>query len=334
MEEKPLNQPPTNLKEALDWLALVGGGWGGRRDKGWEGEGKHKELKKALKQLDGFDDTAFYNHDLGDGGLSEIIKRYAQALGSGFLGYNGWNSETVSRGSYTSAYSGASWSDNNAFEYAKIFLFLACLVFYFITFLYWMCHSGGQWANQVTYSGPVDTFLREMGFPSNLLNREKLCSHIADRLESGNNVFPELNDAYNSDGKTSYETFLLTLERNGPTNNIYVPLTNCMMLSYAYLKSRHSGTEITNAIGAIKGELVTLSKIGDSSNTDKVSALKQKVQNLLDKIKSFDPNAVSSPVAPIASALTTVAAAGAAGAAYGLNLGGFQGIVKALFGFK
>ncbi|GIX65229.1 variant erythrocyte surface antigen-1 family protein [Babesia caballi] len=333
-----LTETPTNLKEAIDWLALVGRGFGGNIDKGWLGEGKQDELAKALKQLDGFKDfTACCDRHFTRGSLSDVIYIFAQGLGSGFLGYNGRNSDTSSGETYKSSYHACHWDQNDEPTYARIFLFLACLVFYFITFLYWMCYSGGPWANKMTYSDPVDTFLREMGYDPSQLNWNKQGSEIAKHLDGsqGSDAFPELQAAYQkSSASSSYNVFLRQLETNVSIDALLCPLTNCKICSYEYLKSRRNGADVTAAIHAVKGELVNLSTKNHISSTGNFSDLKQKVQNLLDKIQSFDPNPAPSPVAPIASALTTLTAAGGAGAAYGLNLFGLQSVVKALFGFK
>ncbi|GIX61326.1 variant erythrocyte surface antigen-1 family protein [Babesia caballi] len=288
---KPLTDPPKDVKEAIDWLALVGGGYGGSGC----GSGKHKELAAALRMLPGF--APIYNPIFPNDWLSEIIYVFALALDSAFLEYNGRNSDTSSGGTYTSAYSVAGWTDDKASEYAKIFLFLAVLIYYFITFLYCMCK------------------------PS----------------DSPNAGFTELSEACGSgNSASSYETFLSTLEANGPSKRPEYPLTTCKRFSYEYLQSRYSGTDITNVIDDIKKELVRLSEtltLYSTSSTSYFSKLTEYISSLLGKIQSFDPNSVPSPVAPLAGGLVGVGALGT-GAAYGLNLFGFQGIVKALFGFK
>ncbi|GIX62321.1 chain-length determining protein [Babesia caballi] len=180
-----------------------------------------------------------------------------------------------------------------------------------------------------------------MGFPSNPPNREKLCSQTKNLLTNMFNGFPELQAAYQDDSaSSSYNDFLRNLERNGTQKETDIPLTTCKRISHAYLRSKQNGTEITNAIDKIKGELSSLSKsltLYSTSSTDYFSNLKGHISSLLGKINTFDPNSVPSPVAPVAplaGAVTTLTAAGGAGAAYGLNLFGIQGIVKALFGFK
>ncbi|GIX62322.1 extracellular matrix-binding ebh, putative [Babesia caballi] len=136
--EKSLKDPPKNVKEAIDWLALVGEyGKNGLGGQSWNGTGKPEKLETALTKLPGFDETAYYNRRFRSDSLSYYIYRYAQALNSGFLGYNDQNSEKPSGESYTSAYSGVGWIDDEASQYAKIF-FVSCvlsLLFYHICIL-------------------------------------------------------------------------------------------------------------------------------------------------------------------------------------------------------
>ncbi|GIX66145.1 variant erythrocyte surface antigen-1, beta subunit [Babesia caballi] len=340
---KELTDPPTNLKEAIDWLVLVGRGFGGNIAKGWS-SGKHKELETALNDFKDF--TASYNRRFKYGSLSEIICIFAQGLGYGFLGYNGRNSETVSGSgiiasnkNYKSTYRACNWSSDYEPDYAKIFLFLAILVHYLITFLYWMCKSSDKWANKMLSdnSVPFSKFFEAMGYTPSQLDQQKTGTTIASALNKDYQAFPELQTAYQGGEVSSYDAFLKKLEANVVGSPLNHPLASCRILCYAYLQSRHSGTDITQAIDAIKTKLVSLSTSLTSSSTfatDYFSKLKKHISSLLGKIHTFDPNSASSSVAPLASALTTLTAAGGAGAAYGLNLFGLQGIVKALFGFK
>ncbi|GIX65486.1 variant erythrocyte surface antigen-1 family protein [Babesia caballi] len=293
-ETKSLTDPPKNLKEAIDWLALVGGGYGGSA---FGGLGKHTELEKALKQLEGF--TTATDKVSGLSHFSGLILNLGHGLGRGFLGYDsnvsfGSGGIVKKDGAYQSTYKDADWEHNDDTNYAKIFLFLAPLVYYFVSFFYWMCKK--HWhRQQLQYRSTLGLYylFNAMGFPTTQLDEKKNGSEIAKHLE-GHDCFDELSAAYETDGKTSYDAFLSTLETNGPTKKLDYPLTNCMRFSYAYLQSKQKGKDITDAIDAVKGELVRLSKRDNSSNTNDFSKLTRYISTLLSKIKSFDPNIVSS----------------------------------------
>ncbi|GIX64798.1 variant erythrocyte surface antigen-1 family protein [Babesia caballi] len=302
-------------------------------------------------------------------GLSadSLIKDLAKGLGSGFLGYSSQNgSEFNGEGivkqedsKYQSTYKDADWDRSDEPTYAKIFLFLAPLVYYFITFLYWA--SKDKWRNKTIESrGSVSAlyyFMVAMGYSQPQLNEKKTGSQIADRL-GGHYGFSELKEAYGSGGSSSYSTFIEKLEEDGPTKKLDYPLTNCKIFSYEYLKSWHNAAEITKAIDSIKEELKELSTSSDISSTGNFSALQQKMKILLEKIKSFEPHsgssqpgssepgrdglqkagssgtgsisqAQSSSAGPAVGGLLGVGALGA-GAAYVLNIGGAKTIVHGL----
>ncbi|GIX62778.1 variant erythrocyte surface antigen-1 family protein [Babesia caballi] len=294
---KELTQPPKNVKEAIDWLASIEG-YGVSSWSSWE---KSEELEKALEKLNGFDTTAFRNHEFGGVTLSEIIRIFARGLGSGFLGYDGMNRGefTVNGlmrkdGEYKSAYHDRNWEQDEHI-YAKTFLFLVCLVFYIITFLYWMCKDNGRWANGTfTVSNAPGKFFEAMGYDQSQLDQQKNGDTIADRLTDTFNGFSELQAAYGSGGSSSYSTFIEKLEEDGPMKALSFPLTNCKRFCYEYLKSKQNGTEITKAIDSIKEELKSISTKNDTSSTNNFSALQQKITNLLEKIKTFNPTTGSS----------------------------------------
>ncbi|GIX64812.1 variant erythrocyte surface antigen-1 family protein [Babesia caballi] len=293
--QKSLTTPPNNLKEAIDWLALVGGYGRSGLD-----ISAYQKLSTALQALPGFNVTlnSIFSKVMSP---DSFVKQVTENLGSGFLGYDGQNSETfngsgivASNGTYHSAYSGAGWIDNSASEYAKIFLVLALLVYYFITFLYWMCKSSGKWANKMTGHGALGEFFKTMGYrPWEEFKNGKSGSQIAKHLE-GHYGFDELKKAYQGTSENSYETFLTKLEEDGPQKNINSPVTNCKIFAYAYLQSKQRGSEITDAIDALKKELESISRSSDASSTNDFSALKGAITTLLTKIQNFYPNPGSS----------------------------------------
>ncbi|GIX62547.1 variant erythrocyte surface antigen-1 family protein [Babesia caballi] len=293
---------------------------------------------------------------------SGFISKLANNLGRGFLGYDGQNSSKFngegivdSNGNYKSAYHDCNWEQDYEAKYAKIFLVLSCLVYYFITFLYWMCNKN-SWKHmkiESRGSNPLFYLMLNMGYSQPELNEKKTGAHIADRLTVMPDGFSELEEAYESGAKTSYDAFLTSLNQKASENAINCPLTNCKIFSYAYLQSRQNGKDITAAIDAVKGTLVTLSKSSDTSSTNEVSALKDKIGTLLEKIKTFNLNpgstepgsdglqkagssgngsvssSQSSSAGPAVGGLVGVGALGA-GAAYFLNIGGAKTLVNGL----
>ncbi|GIX61255.1 variant erythrocyte surface antigen-1 family protein [Babesia caballi] len=138
---RSLTTPPTNLKDAIDWLALVGGGFG-KND--WGGSGKPDKLEAALDQLPGFDEikSKVFGEKLPQG----AIKALADGLGYGFLGYEGsesFGSSGIvdSKKQYKSAYGNAQWPEDEPSKQqcALIFLGASVTVFYSLTYFYWKC---------------------------------------------------------------------------------------------------------------------------------------------------------------------------------------------------
>ncbi|GIX65693.1 variant erythrocyte surface antigen-1 family protein [Babesia caballi] len=245
---KSLTTPPKDLKEAIDWLALVGG-------YGRDGLDITNCLKLsgALMTLPKFKET-FSSKFNGISSPDSFVKQVTERLGSGFLGYSSQSGTDLNgkgvvckSGKYQSAYHDCNLVQKDESTYAKGLLFLAPLVYYFITFLYWMCKK--YWRiQQLQYSSTSGLFyfMTAMDYtPGHFRNIKG--SQIASALESSHNGFDELSAAYETYGKTSYDAFLHQLEENGSKHALSCPLTNCKILCYAYLKSRHSGKDITDA---------------------------------------------------------------------------------------
>ncbi|GIX63100.1 variant erythrocyte surface antigen-1 family protein [Babesia caballi] len=197
----------------------------------------------------------------------------------------------------------------------------------------------------MTVSGPVDTFLRKMGYTPYYLRNIK-GSEIAGRLE-GNDGSDELSKPYGPDSTSAssrtYEEFLNTIEPKSQAIDCDRPLIGCFKPASSYLQSKQNASDITDAIDAIKEELKELSNRRDISTNRDLSALKDKMETLLGKIQGFDPttgssgpgsdalqragssgtgnvsSSQSSSAGPAVGGLLGVGTLGA-GAAYGLNL--------------
>ncbi|GIX63099.1 variant erythrocyte surface antigen-1 family protein [Babesia caballi] len=122
-QKTSLTDPPTNLKEAIDWLALVGGGFGGS---GCGNTGMYGELANEFEKLPDF--NVAKGKVLGRFHPSSFIKNVADKLGKGFLGYEAqgvyaFNVKGIVKNGeqYQSSYHNANWEQSNASTYAKIF---------------------------------------------------------------------------------------------------------------------------------------------------------------------------------------------------------------------
>ncbi|GIX61410.1 variant erythrocyte surface antigen-1 family protein [Babesia caballi] len=184
-EKEKLTEPPEDLKEAIDWLALVGGY--GRNGLVFT---NYSKLSGALMTLPKFKET-FSSKFNGISSPESFVKRVTENLGSGFLGYDGQSSTDFNgngvvckSGKYQSAYHDCNWVQKDESTYAKIFLFLACLAFYFMTFLYWMCKN--KWKiKKIESSGsgsPLFYLFNALGYFQSQLDQQKTGAQIAKVL--------------------------------------------------------------------------------------------------------------------------------------------------------
>ncbi|GIX61329.1 variant erythrocyte surface antigen-1 family protein [Babesia caballi] len=363
--KKKLTEPPKDLKEAIDWITWVCGYGQGSQD-------YKSQLAAAVTAL-----TNFKNAFKGMFGTvndpTGLIKKFADGLGRGFLGYNGQGTDdfsgsgiVASNGKYKSAYHNCNWSSDAGPDYAKIFLFLAPLVYYFVTFLYWMCNKSSwkhKQLNSASSSNPLFYLMLNMDYTPSQLDEVKTGSQIAEILE-GHYGFDELSDAYQGGAKSSYETFLQQLEENVAGSPLNHPLASCYKLAKEYFESQSkfkapNASEINEAIKAIKGNLIQLSAAeeysssGDSS-TNPYDNLKPLITQLLSAVQKFqakEPEQFGQGVhhaagqagkeagesggqpssgSSIAGALTTLGLGGGAAAAYLVDLGGAKTFVDGL----
>ncbi|GIX61996.1 uncharacterized protein BcabD6B2_14310 [Babesia caballi] len=348
-EKKSLTDPPTNLKEAIDWLALVGGGFGG------SGTGKRSELEKALDQLPGFAEVKTKVFGASKSPQGAILK-LANGLGYGFLGYanqggsffSGEGIIDQSKG-YKSAYAEAQWpSESDQQTCALIFLGSAYVTYYFVTFLYWHCKSGikGDWIgyrlNQDSTGHRLGQFMKAMGFTVSHL-QGKLGHEVAQILGDGYNAFDELDNISNIHLK--YSIFHTALIKKASIQPLSCPLTACYRLAQEYFSLKSENTDVKNAMDSIKKQFEKLRGYG----ADDYSTLKQNIQTFLSKVTTFTPSTIptatpqqpspggsttsssqTSPAGPIAGALTTLGLSGGAAAAYILNIAGAKTLVKGL----
>ncbi|GIX62460.1 uncharacterized protein BcabD6B2_18950 [Babesia caballi] len=268
-EKEKLTQPPENLKEAVDWLALAGGGWGGSGC----GLGKHQELEKALKQLEGFDHT--FTSNFSSLSLSGLIYALANNFGYEFLGHmsqgGGFNFNgkgIIQQGNnYTSKYQDAAWNgSDDAKDMARIFLCASAMAFFGLSYLYWRCKrtQGGGWgAEHLTGSGtdPLGFFITTMGYQSNYLDSGKKGGNIVSLLEENGKGFDGLVQPAT---QIIYDNYVRKLKDTykPASDTLGSPLTGCYNFAKYYCKYKFKNAgDINGTLTAIKETLEKFSTL-------------------------------------------------------------------------
>ncbi|GIX61382.1 variant erythrocyte surface antigen-1 family protein [Babesia caballi] len=360
-QKSSLTTPPTNLKEAVDWLALVGDAYGPNN---WSAKGKYDGLEKALMHLPDFDGvklTVF-----GDKSVQSSINALGKGLGRGFLGYQVQGDYVFSDdgiikkegGYYMSTYENADWPQGSTElqQCALIFLGCAVTVYYCVSYAYWRCsanHGKGDWAQQTVGSigTYLNSFLLAMGYETNVLNNASDGRTIMD------NVANELNELSTSASTSDYSGFLESLEKHmAPQNALNHPLASCYKLATAYFESQKTNaTEVTQAINKFKTKFEEFSQNSEITQSTALTPnpyepLKELITQLLSAVQKFQPKEPEqfgqgvhhgvneggaptpqpSPAGPVAGALSTFGLGGGAAAAYIFNIGGAKTLVNGL----
>ncbi|GIX62318.1 variant erythrocyte surface antigen-1 family protein [Babesia caballi] len=363
-QKQKLTEWPENLREAIDWLALVGGGYGGN---GCGHTGMYDELGTALKRLPKVPETikATFNKDYE---LQSFIKNLADKLGKGFLGYISQGGTEFSDDGiiktdvgYNSTFKEASWPKNGDQQTcALIFLGSATAVYYCIGYLCWRLKGGGGWVQQTVGGAGVylNSFLLAIGYETNVLSTsgtggDTIMENVANELD-------ELSKTSDSASPKDYRAFLQKLEANAPTLPINHPLASCYKLATAYFEKQANASDINEAINKLNTKFEEFSQNSEITQSSAVTPnpyepLKEPITQLLSAVQKFQPKEPeqfgqgvhhgvneggtesgasggqsSSPAAPVAGTLTTLDLGGGAGAAYMLNLGGAKTLVNGL----
>ncbi|GIX64264.1 variant erythrocyte surface antigen-1 family protein [Babesia caballi] len=301
--QKSLTEPPKNLKEAIDWVALVGG-YG---KTGWNGLGKDAELETALKNLKGF--TTATNDLLGRSSLSGLVNGLTKRLGAGFLGYAAQGVYMFSKKGivqnnkdYKSVYDSADCFDSISEKQkvcALIFLGSAYVTYYFVTFLYWACSNNysGPWKSWTLggTSYPLGQFMSEMGFNHIQLDGEKYGTQIAELLEA-DACFEELKNVHNSATSFytsyTYSEYLEKLNKKHKNLGWNYPLIGCYRLANCYFSLHSDKKEVAEAREKINIEFKKLK----GSRNDDYKGLKQKISEFLSKMKDLTPTPAPLPL--------------------------------------
>ncbi|GIX62370.1 variant erythrocyte surface antigen-1 family protein [Babesia caballi] len=378
-QKKSLTEPPTNLKEAIDWVLRVSG-----RDSVQKDEQAVKVLADELKKLLDKDasevaggvlrfmgksitdlaeslgkktETAFGDgkrktfavleaylqtfkrnlenvRDYGSrvseqeleklkewftGGSSGTITQLAEGLRK-FLGY-GDSSGTfdgsgiiISGGqSYEKAYGTASWPQNpdDKRTSALIFLGIAPMLFYGLTYLYWWCEGQGGWSSKSLTGGTstLSKYMTAIGFDG---------KYLKDNQNTGKNVAQIL--------KTAFDQELGSAMQSAKKKATFIAAANANKIP-----AEESKTKALSA--ALKAEpsyplyLKTLEQRGQSTTEYPLS------RSHIIATPFFTPNStydVESSSPTTSSFLGYSGLAGLAGGAYGLNLGGLGTLMSAL----
>ncbi|GIX62405.1 variant erythrocyte surface antigen-1 family protein [Babesia caballi] len=186
-ETKSLTTPPTNLKEAIDWLVRIA-----FLDKG----GKLKDAVEALE------DFTSVTKRIGDFNVQGPFNYVCKALKT-LIGYNTVGGTTLTDNGiarkdtpcYTSSYgSSAQWDDDmntltsdKAKKVALIFLCYVPILYIGITYLFWQCsntqsHVGWKSLQLRSTNDALYLFMSSMGFTPTQLNGNTPLSALVDSL--------------------------------------------------------------------------------------------------------------------------------------------------------
>ncbi|GIX62545.1 variant erythrocyte surface antigen-1 family protein [Babesia caballi] len=334
-QKNSLTDPPTNLKEAIDWLALVGG-----KDKESNGDDNKRKLPAAVSAL-------------GDYGTAETILKADSTGGTfgriaeGLQKFIGYSSSYELDGSgiglsalmsYTSAYNrNAKWNNGGGSHetYAAILLSSTPLVYFGITFVYWKCTNGG-WREQViggSDNAGLYHFLLAMEYESEKLNNSMKGQTVMNKVGSTIDDFTKVPA---SDSST-YPDFLQKLHQKGAVARSVMdfPFYKLFAASHAYLRSKVKHAKImdlpqtqSEIAKTLKGYSEAVTKLGAA----KAKKLSDAYNTLLSQIKeAFDqdpPAPPSSSAGAAAGGVLGTAAIGGTAAALATNVGGVTTTIK------
>ncbi|GIX63604.1 variant erythrocyte surface antigen-1 family protein [Babesia caballi] len=266
---KPLTTPPTNLKEAIDWVLRVSGGDGMRNDTDLLATALTASIyKTSNKQSNDVDKILTeMKKDEHNGNPTGPMKQLSDALAE-FIGYkyeqsgnpHKWkisgngvvkDGTYASRGkytTYTSAYQGSWFTDvfSNDSNYVKRndcarILFTAIeIIFEGLTELFFNCKS--EWDGQSlngTGGSNLKQFMTTKGFSDTQLNTSITGDKIATQALKG---FNEFDAAYNP-LPTSLDAFRYHVEQNAISKPSEYPLSMLYIIAtYVYVQSSNPAT--------------------------------------------------------------------------------------------
>ncbi|GIX61386.1 extracellular matrix-binding ebh [Babesia caballi] len=238
---KSLTDPPTNLREAIDWVLRVS------NNDGRGGEDGSSGLAEAVEKLLPSDSE---NIGTLKGKLKEVIANLAGSLKT-FIGYqrvkendsykwkigeNGIVKPGVLTSVYTSAYYGYSWFtdvSSNDYDGSKRRKGVQCFftaiekIYEGLTEIYLKCKK--EWKTENLGGSNLKQFMEKNGFSGTQLNTDMTGNQIITKALQG---LTEFSTAYIAAGpNTSLDAFRYQLEQNAMSSPSEFPLTALYILA-------------------------------------------------------------------------------------------------------
>ncbi|GIX63321.1 variant erythrocyte surface antigen-1 family protein [Babesia caballi] len=330
-KKSSLNEWPEDLKDVVDWVLRIS----------FLNQGE--KLKDAVEHLE---PTILQSTGLSKGSMQGLFNKVASGL-KAFIGYGGdWNITgkgiglESTAGGYTSSYKTATtWegnaaSDPRAQTSATILLYSFPLLYYGLTFVYWMCTRGGWQAEMVSggHTSNLYWFLMNMGYVDGI-RTEVEGQKIAELLGS------EIDDLQKASAGT-YPQFLKRLEENAkpnlPQNAYSYSLYALYAASHGYLTTKLpslKNKELPQTQSDIANTLNGYSEAVKNMEPTGAKKLSTAYLTLLSKIKDVfndDPPAPNSSTGAAAAGGVLGTAALGTTAALATNVGGITTTLKNL----
>ncbi|GIX65981.1 variant erythrocyte surface antigen-1 family protein [Babesia caballi] len=332
---------PDNLKDVIDWFLRVG-----EMDQGGSGDSNSGKLKDAVKALDGFTEAT---KGLGEFHIEGLFKKVAEGFQQ-LIGYDSGQRGMTENGigckdQYTSSYyTQAKWesslntaTSSEAQKAAHIFLCSMPLLYFGISYLFWMCCKGWKLKTIAGDNNGSDlySFMSAMGYDTKKLNSGLNGQRIDKLLGQEHNAIDDFKEVSAS---PSYPDFLKKLQENGkqhlPNSAANAPLYVLYAASHAYLQYKAGPSAIMEIPQTQSDIAKTFNGYGeavkklDASNKQKLSdAYNTLLTQIQSQFNQDPPPPPSSSAGAAAGGVLGTAALGTT-AALATNVGGITTTLK------
>ncbi|GIX61829.1 variant erythrocyte surface antigen-1 family protein [Babesia caballi] len=284
-----LTTPPTNLKDAIDWVLRVSNKDGQGGEKGVE------ILSQAVLSL-------LNNLQLDENGSLTRLHSVITNLAEGFRLFIGYDStdrqptgEGVASKQYRSSYDeNVTWHpfpNTDSEKCAKIFLACVPLFFFAMTYLYWRCGElngrNGDW-EAMEFDAKITVlnyFMEALGYGDPLQLSNKSGHTVMTKL---NGTFNELKGNNLEGSDSSYAVYLQGVRQMGQfsltSNPETCPLYSLHHAAVAYWESESAKT---SGIGTIVGTLMPTLEALRPTSSNYCSALTKLIANLHEALIKF-----------------------------------------------